>query len=94
MPHPEQLPEDLVALARMNAIELRHAYWDSDFARLVETLGKYVRLRSPEKPKKRRRWIAVLGTLIALLVGLIAWLIRVDVPSVVGLPIDSAATTG
>ena len=66
MPQPEQLPEDLVALARMNAIELRHAYWDSDFTRLVETLGKYVRSRSPEKQKKGRRWIAVVGTLIAL----------------------------
>ena len=79
MPQPEQLPEDLVALARMNAIELRHAHWDSDFAQSVEALGKYVRSRSPEKPKKRRRWIAVVGILIALLVSLIGWLARVDV---------------
>ena len=59
MPHPEQLPEDLVALARMHAVEVRHSHWDSDFARLVETLGKYVKPRSPEKPRKRRRWIAI-----------------------------------
>ena len=92
MPQPEQLPEDLVALARMNAIELRHAHWDSDFARLVETLGKYVRLRSSEKPKKRRWWVAVVGALIALLAGLIAWFIRIEVPPVVGLPIEAAKT--
>jgi TIR domain/PASTA domain len=90
MPRPEQLPEDLVALARMNAIELRHTHWDSDFARLVETLGKYVKPRRLEKPKKRRRWIAVVATLIALPVGLIAWFVRVDVPAVVGLPIEDA----
>ena len=30
------------------------------------------------------------GTLVASLVGLIAWFIRVDVPAVVGLPIDDA----
>jgi TIR domain-containing protein len=61
MPQPEQLPEDLVALARLNAVELRHTNWDSDFARLVETLGKYVRPRIPRKQKSGSAGLQWLG---------------------------------
>jgi hypothetical protein len=38
MPEPEELPEDLHALARLNALSIRHAYFDHDLRLLLDTL--------------------------------------------------------
>lgn len=40
MPNVEELPEDLRALARRNAIELSDTRWDYDVGRLCDTLAK------------------------------------------------------
>lgn len=40
MPGEGDLPDDLMLLARRNAIEINDTHWDSDLAQLVETLGR------------------------------------------------------
>jgi hypothetical protein len=47
MPKPEQLPEDLGALAYRNAVELTHARWESDVMTLAKSLDQ---LLSDDKP--------------------------------------------
>ena len=39
MPSAQSLPEDIKALARLHAVELRHSAWRSDVARLLSELG-------------------------------------------------------
>ena len=43
MPHSEQLPGDLEALAWRNAFEIRHARWEIDVAELLKALKKVVK---------------------------------------------------
>ena len=88
MPRAEDVPEGLRPLTAINAIELRHTRWDADFAGLIEVLETHV-TPAPAKRRRRPRWLvpAVVG--VALL-ALIAWFMRVDVPDVVGLPIEAA----
>ncbi len=40
MPKAEDLPENMKSLARLNAIEISHARFESDVASLVKTIGK------------------------------------------------------
>ena len=47
VPSTEDLPADLQALTRRQAIELRDARWDDDIDRLVEGLEKFVKAASP-----------------------------------------------
>jgi ankyrin repeat protein len=42
MPAPETLPEDLRALVRRKAAELRHSRWDADVQSLIAALEKFV----------------------------------------------------
>ena len=88
MPRSEDVPAELRPLTAINAIELRHTRWDADFAGLIEALETHV-TPAPAKRRRRPRWLvpAIVG--VALL-ALIAWLMRVDVPDVVGLPIEAA----
>ena len=88
MPRSGDLPEGLRALTRINAIELRHTRWDADFAELLETLETHV-APQPARRGRRPRWLVPAIAGLALL-ALVAWLMRVDVPDVVGLPIEAA----
>jgi hypothetical protein len=47
VPSTEDLPADLQALTRRQAIELRDARWDDDIERLVEGLEKFLKAGSP-----------------------------------------------
>ena len=91
MPQPAELPEDLARLARLNALELRHTRWEADFAQLLETLGRHVRLRDGRKPT-RRRWLrtglAAAAVVAALFV--VPPFTFPQVPAVVGLPLETA----
>lgn len=48
MPTGEQLPDDLKALARRNAIELTDKRWEFDVSKLLETVLKALDLPAPE----------------------------------------------
>lgn len=66
MPSTTQLPEDLEALARRNAIELEDKRWDFDVSQLVDTLRKALGLPTPKidepripdvkPPESKRKW--------------------------------------
>ena len=54
MPRAEELPDDLKELAFRNAVELRHARWDSDVQELVKALRPYVQAKEePAGPPTR-----------------------------------------
>ena len=46
MPLHQELPENLASLARRNALEIRHASFDNDVAKLQSTLLKYLKTDS------------------------------------------------
>lgn len=82
MPASDDLPEDLAALARRNAIELTDRRWEFDVSQLVDTLRKVLDLAPPEPspvpvpaqaPAARGGWVkwAVIGVLG---LGVIGWL--------------------
>jgi uncharacterized protein YjbI with pentapeptide repeats len=50
MPRADELPSDLAALARRNAIELHDTNWQSDIQRLITSLEKVTRRRQPTAP--------------------------------------------
>jgi len=101
MPATAQLPEDLAALARRNAIELSDKRWEFDVSQLVDTLRSALGLpaaspepRAPAEPASalkpppaggQRKWIA--GALIGLVV-VVAVMLEEDggVPPVVDVP--------
>lgn len=93
MPRDDELPSDLAGLARLNALELRHTRWEADFAQLLATLARFVTLREPGKGLTRRRWVKAglwLVALFAVLAALLFWFARVEVPALVGLPLETA----
>lgn len=88
MPATEDLPEDLKALSRRNAIELTDKRWDYDVGKLVETLDKVLSQDNSPVPEfdpgpsifqnasnwiKRRPAVAIAG---ALGVALLAFLLK------------------
>ncbi len=90
MPATEDLPEDLKALSRRNAIELTDKRWDYDVGKLVETLDKVLNQDTGTDPEpdpgpsifqnavtllKRKPVVAVAG---ALGVALLAFLLKPD----------------
>ncbi len=52
MPRREDLPEEIRAIARRNAIELSDGRWSYDVGRLVETLDELLVETKPEQPAK------------------------------------------
>jgi hypothetical protein len=77
MPEPEQLPEELRSLARLNALSIRHAYFDRDIEDLIDTLlsrrkpgrlGAYLK-RHPAQTGLLRAVGGMLAGLVLLLVG-------------------------
>lgn len=88
MPATEDLPEDLKALSRRNAIELTDKRWDYDVGKLVETLDKVLSQGNNPEPDpgpsifqnaatllKRKPVVAVAG---ALGVALLAFALKPD----------------
>jgi tetratricopeptide (TPR) repeat protein len=55
VPNPEDLPEDIKALARKNAIELRHTGFHSDVDRLIKTVQKVVKEEEKAKLKAEQK---------------------------------------
>ena len=93
MPSAPDLPDDLVPLARRNAIELSDKRWDYDISQLVATLRPLLGVAEPAPPSPapaapassaRRKWI-ILATLFAavIVVGLMA---EEDPPSAPTMP--------
>jgi hypothetical protein len=73
LPTEEQLPEDLAALARRQAVELRDETWSED----VETLVR--RLEGKDAVRQPRRWIpAAIGVGILSVAGILIWLAQGD----------------
>ena len=77
MPQAPDLPGDLQALPRINAISVRHAYFDHDVDYLVDTLfarrkpgaiGGYLR-RHPVQAAAARAMAGVLGSIALLVAG-------------------------
>lgn len=77
MPEPDQLPPELEPLTRLNALSIRHAYFDHDLAHLVDTLllrrkpgrlGAFLR-RHPALAGLLRGIGGALAGLVALLAG-------------------------
>jgi hypothetical protein len=75
MPSVDELPADIVALAELNAIELRHTRFDDDFRNLVRAIaGQNYRARTSTAGPilttlRRVVWGALSGAVLAL-VGL------------------------
>jgi TIR domain len=68
-PTEDQLPDDLKALARRQAVELRDETWSEDVEMLVR------RLEGKETVGKSRRWMwPVIGLLVLGVVGVAIWL--------------------
>jgi len=77
MPEPEQLPEELRPLARLNALSIRHTYFEHDTELLVDTLlsrrkpgrlGAYLK-RHPVQVGLLRGVGGMLAGLVVLLAG-------------------------
>lgn len=78
MPAAADLPPELAALPRYNALELSEARFEADFARLVETLDPAARRRpsAPDFPWRRLLLgSAIVAALAAAGYGLAPWLI-------------------
>lgn len=97
MPATDQLPDDLDALARRNAIELTDKRWDFDVSQLVASLRKVLGLPdqpdqpdpvpppsppSPPEPASKKKWW--IGGAVALLA--IAGLVEVQDSSIPDVP--------
>jgi hypothetical protein len=68
IPKPDDLPEDIKALARRNAVELRN----DTFSRDVDALADSI--LDGRKPARARRWIALTSGAVALLVLVTGWI--------------------
>ena len=67
MPEPSDLPEDLRALARRNALELTDNRWNFDVSRLVATVRQALGVPAPTSVTRGPRWrwpAAAIGTLV------------------------------
>jgi TIR domain len=68
LPSEDELPEDLKALARRQAIELRDETWSEDVEMLVR------RLEGKETVERPRRWIPVaIGVAVLGVAGILIW---------------------
>ncbi len=61
----EELPEEISALARQQAVQLSHTHFDHDVDRIAKILGK-----DPDRPSPRRAWVGGIGALA--LIGVLA----------------------
>ena len=85
MPRPEQLPDDLAALAYRNGVELTHARWDSDVEVLINALRSYVQMDTSKAPRPTRRWATLsVGLLIILFLVLAGYRLYDSVHSIEG----------
>ena len=99
MPEPGDLPEDLRALARRNALELTDNRWNYDVSRLVVTVRQALGVSepTPEPPGPQWRWLA--AAISALVVaGYMVWQWRTPpvpaiTPSEAALPTSAPAVT-
>jgi len=67
MPAEDQLPEDLKALARVNALELSDARWSHDTDHLIDTIQKA--LKPTQVGPKRRSLAKLLAVLLVLTIS-------------------------
>ncbi len=74
MPAPDELPESLRPLARIQAYELSDSRWDYDVRRLIELLGHERGWQAAVR--KRWRLALVVVALLALAAGMFAWSTR------------------
>jgi hypothetical protein len=73
LPSEDQLPDDLKALARRQAVELRDETWSEDVEMLVR------RLEGKETVGRPRRWIPVgIGVVALGVVGVAIWQAQAD----------------
>jgi len=82
MPNPADLPEELYALTRRQALELRHESWDSDVEHLATSLEKLLGTQRksspppppvpPPEPGKRssRKGMKIVGGVLAVVITL------------------------
>ncbi|MDP3333849.1 MAG: toll/interleukin-1 receptor domain-containing protein [Methylococcaceae bacterium] len=66
MPSEEELPADLKALARRQALELSDSRWDYDCERLVKAIEALIK-----KPSRFKRWLAALTVVALIVIGVI-----------------------
>lgn len=80
MPEPDELPDDLRALSRINALAIRHAYFDHDIELLFDALlsrrkpghvGLYLK-RHPIQAALLRMLGGLLAAMVLLLAGAVA----------------------
>lgn len=55
MPAPRDLPRELFSFARCNAIEIRHANFDSDVNKLKRVLGKLLLISQKDRNQKQKK---------------------------------------
>ena len=95
MPEPDDLPEDLRALARRNAHELTDNRWSYDVSRLVATVRQALGVPdpTPKPPGPQWRWpAAAIGALIVA--GYMGWQGQTpDVPAVTPPTLPTSTTT-
>ncbi len=103
MPSSDELPEELKALGRRNAIELTDKRWKYDVGELETTLRQLLGLPAPasmrtSSPAANLPWKWIAGAVGLLVVAVAAYFTigretpvqRVTVPNVVGMPVDQA----
>lgn len=76
MPSPGELPADLQALARRNAVELSDNRWNYDVSRLAATVGEAlgVALATPGTRSHQRRWLIMAAVALAAVgMGYLGW---------------------
>jgi len=69
MPHSSQLPKDLAALTRRNALEISNTRFHTDVDRLIESVRKLIRPKSGLMNGRWRRWIIGFAV-VAFLIGM------------------------
>ena len=95
MPAPEDLPDNLQALARRNAVELSDKRWEYDVAQLVKTLRAVLGLPDPDPlpppppppPPARRGRVAWLAGAGVLVLALLSALLELDGGGYDGVPL-------
>jgi hypothetical protein len=103
MPPEEELPAELQALARRNALEVSEQDWNEDFEKLVKALERTLgwSASTPAKGKSRTALYVIGGAVAALVVvGMVAALFsggekpKTEEPKVVPGPVADAADAG
>lgn len=95
MPAPSELPADLQALARRNAVELSDNRWNYDVSRLATTVCEAlgVEQATPQTRNRQQRWLVMAAVALAAVgMGYLGWRGQTSTPLEVGAPPTAVAT--